>query len=825
MKETSSDQTTTIQERMRRHQRKQRTWCIAFGESVLWSLIQNNFSKCKHNKASEFHNVPVLFCVCIIENVTVLTRQMIEKLSFDTFLIDWWCIRQKKKKRSGQKSENTDTGCLEYWQKYFGAGRSGDVALQVWSTDRSIMGQAGPVMLRCRFGVLTEVFWGRQVRWRCLAGLEYWQKYFEAGRSGDAALQVWSTDRSILGQAGLVTLPCRFGVLTEVFWGWQVWWRCLAGLEYWQKYFGAGRSGDAALQVWSTDRSILGQAGLVTLPCRFGVLTEVFWGWQVWWRCLAGLEYWQKYFGAGRSGDAALQVWSTDRSILGLAGLVTLPCRFGVLTEVFWGRQVWWRCLAGLEYWQKYFGAGRSGDAALQVWSTDRSILGQAVLVTLPCRFGVLTEVFWGRQVWWRCLAGLEYWQKYFGAGRSGDAALQVWSTDRSILGQAGLVTLPCRFGVLTEVFWGRQVWWRCLAGLEYWQKYFGAGRSGDAALQVWSTDRSILGQAGLVTLPCRFGVLTEVFWGRQVWWRCLAGLEYWQKYFGAGRSGDAALQVWSTDRSILGQAGLVTLPCRFGVLTEVFWGRSGELPCRFGVLTEVFWGRQVWWRCLAGLEYWQKYFGAGRSGHAALQVWSTDRSILGLAGLVMLPCRFGVLTEVIWGWQVWWRCLAGLEYWQKYFGAGRSGDAVLQVWSTDRSILRQAGQVMLPCRFGVLTEVFWGRQVWWRCLAGLEYWQKYFGAGRSGDAALQVWSTDRSILGLAGLVMLPCRFGVLTEVFWGWQVWSCCLAGLEYWQKYFGAGRSGDAVLQVWSTDRSIYRQAVLVMLPCRFNPPLSLW
>ena len=27
-------------------------------------------------------------------------------------------------KKSGQKSENTDTGCLEYWQKYFGVGGS-----------------------------------------------------------------------------------------------------------------------------------------------------------------------------------------------------------------------------------------------------------------------------------------------------------------------------------------------------------------------------------------------------------------------------------------------------------------------------------------------------------------------------------------------------------------------------------------------------------------------------------------------------------------------------------------------------------------------------
>ena len=47
-KETSSDQ-TTVQERTHWHLRKQHTWCIAFGESVLRSLIQNDFSRCKQN--------------------------------------------------------------------------------------------------------------------------------------------------------------------------------------------------------------------------------------------------------------------------------------------------------------------------------------------------------------------------------------------------------------------------------------------------------------------------------------------------------------------------------------------------------------------------------------------------------------------------------------------------------------------------------------------------------------------------------------------------------------------------------------------------------
>ena len=49
-KETISDQTTTVQESMRWRQGKQHTWCIVFGESVLRSLVQNNFSRCKKNR-------------------------------------------------------------------------------------------------------------------------------------------------------------------------------------------------------------------------------------------------------------------------------------------------------------------------------------------------------------------------------------------------------------------------------------------------------------------------------------------------------------------------------------------------------------------------------------------------------------------------------------------------------------------------------------------------------------------------------------------------------------------------------------------------------
>ena len=33
---------------------------------------------------------------------------------------------QKKKKKSSQKSENTDMGCSEYGQKYFVVGMSGE---------------------------------------------------------------------------------------------------------------------------------------------------------------------------------------------------------------------------------------------------------------------------------------------------------------------------------------------------------------------------------------------------------------------------------------------------------------------------------------------------------------------------------------------------------------------------------------------------------------------------------------------------------------------------------------------------------------------------
>ena len=49
-KETSSDQTTTVKERTRRHQRKQHTRFIAFGKSVLRPLMENDYRRNIQNK-------------------------------------------------------------------------------------------------------------------------------------------------------------------------------------------------------------------------------------------------------------------------------------------------------------------------------------------------------------------------------------------------------------------------------------------------------------------------------------------------------------------------------------------------------------------------------------------------------------------------------------------------------------------------------------------------------------------------------------------------------------------------------------------------------
>ena len=50
-----------------------------------------------------------------------------KKCPLTLFCFSWLVVqsqKKKKKKNSSQKSENMDTGFLEYWQKYFGVGRS-----------------------------------------------------------------------------------------------------------------------------------------------------------------------------------------------------------------------------------------------------------------------------------------------------------------------------------------------------------------------------------------------------------------------------------------------------------------------------------------------------------------------------------------------------------------------------------------------------------------------------------------------------------------------------------------------------------------------------
>ena len=67
IKETSSDQTSAVQEMTCRHQRKQHTRCIAF-EEILYGLLprttvalaDGTLADVKKIKASECHSVPVL---------------------------------------------------------------------------------------------------------------------------------------------------------------------------------------------------------------------------------------------------------------------------------------------------------------------------------------------------------------------------------------------------------------------------------------------------------------------------------------------------------------------------------------------------------------------------------------------------------------------------------------------------------------------------------------------------------------------------------------------------------------------------------------------
>ena len=89
---------------------------IVFGESVLRSSIENDFRRYKQDK------VVRVLRVCIIEDVswhTVLTRWMIEKLSFDTVL--FWLI-------GGAAAKNPVKNLTVRTEA-------------VWSTDRSILGR------------------------------------------------------------------------------------------------------------------------------------------------------------------------------------------------------------------------------------------------------------------------------------------------------------------------------------------------------------------------------------------------------------------------------------------------------------------------------------------------------------------------------------------------------------------------------------------------------------------------------------------------------------------------------------------------------------
>ena len=120
-KKTSSGQ-TTVQEMMCRHQQKLHTRCIVFGESVLQSLTWTTWADVNKIKASKCHSVPVLQCICMIENVnsrTLLTRWMTEKMSFDTFFLFWLIV--------GASAKNPVKNLkIRTWA--------------VWSTDRSILG-------------------------------------------------------------------------------------------------------------------------------------------------------------------------------------------------------------------------------------------------------------------------------------------------------------------------------------------------------------------------------------------------------------------------------------------------------------------------------------------------------------------------------------------------------------------------------------------------------------------------------------------------------------------------------------------------------------
>ena len=97
---------------------------FAFGENVLQSLTRTTLADVNKIKASKCHSVPVLQCVCMIENVssrTLLTRWRTEKVFFDIVL--FWLI-------SGASAENPVKN-LKIWTQ------------AVLSTDRSTLEYAG----------------------------------------------------------------------------------------------------------------------------------------------------------------------------------------------------------------------------------------------------------------------------------------------------------------------------------------------------------------------------------------------------------------------------------------------------------------------------------------------------------------------------------------------------------------------------------------------------------------------------------------------------------------------------------------------------------
>ena len=80
-----------------------------------WRTTFADINKIKSSECSAY-NWRCEFTHC---SYKMIDRKIYLWLSF--VLTDWLCIRKKK---SSKKSENTDLGCSEYWQKYFGVGRS-----------------------------------------------------------------------------------------------------------------------------------------------------------------------------------------------------------------------------------------------------------------------------------------------------------------------------------------------------------------------------------------------------------------------------------------------------------------------------------------------------------------------------------------------------------------------------------------------------------------------------------------------------------------------------------------------------------------------------